>query len=111
MEKYPGVASPALELPTGEPIESPPLANTHLPEARLITASEGAGIPQQQPNADEAGAAGTSSGGILVSPSGWQHAIPTELLASDVLRQFQDTFKDLYKFSTVCFPLCWILLC
>jgi hypothetical protein len=104
MEKYPGVASPALELPTGEPIESPPLANTHLPEARLITASEGAG------------AAGTSSGGILVSPSGWQHAIPTELiddpmLASDVLRQFQDTFKDLYKFSTVCFPLCWILLC
>jgi hypothetical protein len=45
MEKEPGVASPALELPTGEPIEPPLPLSTHLPEAQLITAGEVAGTP------------------------------------------------------------------
>jgi hypothetical protein len=48
----------------------------------------------------------TSSDGILVTPPKWQYAIPRELiedlmLKSATLKQFQDTFKDLYKFSTV----------
>jgi hypothetical protein len=63
-------------------------------------------IPQQQPAPQEQGAARTSSGGILVTPPKWQYVIPRELikdsmLTSATLKQFQDTFKDLYKFSTV----------
>jgi hypothetical protein len=61
---------------------------------------------QQQPTCENQGAAGTSSGGILISPPGWQHAIPMELiddpiLSLEVLKHFQDTFKELYKFSMV----------
>jgi hypothetical protein len=63
-------------------------------------------IPQQQPAAQGQGVASTSSGGILVTPLKWQYAIPRELLedpmlTSATLKQFQHTFKDLYKFSTV----------
>ncbi|RLM66579.1 transcription factor PCF8 [Panicum miliaceum] len=45
VEEEPGVASPALEHPTSEPIEPPPSASTPLPEARLITANEVAATP------------------------------------------------------------------
>jgi hypothetical protein len=63
-------------------------------------------IPQQQPAPQGQGAASTSSGGILVTPPKWQYAVQHELiedpmLTSATLKQFQDTFKDLYKFSTV----------
>jgi hypothetical protein len=76
-----------------------------LPVARLILAGKVTGTPQQQPTCKNQDDAGTS-GNILVSPSGWQHVIPTELiddtmLTSEVLKNFQDTFKELYKFSTV----------
>jgi hypothetical protein len=65
-----------------------------------------AGTQQQQPTCENQDVAGTSSGGILVSASGWQHAVPTDLiddpmLTSEILKQFQDSFKDLYKFSMV----------
>jgi hypothetical protein len=98
---------PAPEILSGEPIVPPPPASTILPEARLITASKLADTPQQQPNAKEAGAGGTSSCTILVTPSEWQHAVLTELIdnpmmTTETLKHFQDTFKDLYKFSTVC---------
>jgi hypothetical protein len=56
-----------------------------LPEARLITAGEVAGIPQQQRIAEEVDVAGTSSGNILVTPHGWQYAVPTELLDDPML--------------------------
>lgn len=103
------VASPAPELPTGEPIEPPLPQSTCLPEAQLITAGEVAGTPQQRPNAEETGAAGTSSGGILVTPPKWQHVMPTELiddpmLASDVLKQFQDTASLDSALLTSLFP-------
>jgi hypothetical protein len=68
-----------------------------------------AGI-QQQPNVENAEAASTSSGPILVTPHQWQHVVPTELiddpmLTNEALKHFQDTFMDLYSFSTV-----WLLL-
>jgi hypothetical protein len=95
---------------TGEPIMPPPLASTNLLEAQLITAGEVAGIQQQQPNVEHAETAGTSSGPILVTPHGWQHVVPIELfddqmLTNENLKYFQDTFKDLCKFSTVWLPL------
>jgi hypothetical protein len=63
-------------------------------------------IPQQQPTSQEQGAASTSSGAILVTTPKWQYAVPLELiedpmLTSANLKQFQDTFKDLCKFSMV----------
>jgi hypothetical protein len=59
---------PALEILPGELIMPPPPASTFLPEVRLTTMSEVAGTPQQRPSVEETGAAGTSSGGILVTP-------------------------------------------
>jgi hypothetical protein len=58
---------------------------------------------------------GISSGGILVIPPKPKYAIPTELvddlmLTSEVLKNFQDNFKELYKFSTVCLLSYWITL-
>jgi hypothetical protein len=64
----PRVAWPAPKLPTSEPIFPPPSLSTFLPEACLILADEVVGTPQQQPNVEEAGVAGTSAGGILVTP-------------------------------------------
>jgi hypothetical protein len=91
---------------TGEPIVPPPPASTNLPEARVITADEVVGTRQKQPNVEHEETADTSSGPILVTPHGWQHVVPTELiddpmLTNEILKHFQDTFKDLYKFSTV----------
>jgi hypothetical protein len=68
------------------------------------------GTQQQQPNVVDAKTAGTSSGPILVTPHGWQHIVPIELindpmLTNENVKHFQDNFKDLYKFSTV-----WLLL-
>jgi hypothetical protein len=65
-----------------------------------------AGTRQQQPNVEETEAAGTSSGPILVTPHGWQHDVPAELihdpmLTNKTLKHFQDTLKILYRFSTV----------
>jgi hypothetical protein len=64
---------------------------------------------QKQPNVEDAETAGTSSGPIVVTPHGWQHIAPTELiddsmLTNESLKHFQDSFKDLYKFSMV-----WLL--
>jgi tRNA (Thr-GGU) A37 N-methylase len=58
---------------------------------------------------------GTSSGGTLVTPPKSQYAIPTELvddpmLTVDVLKHFQDTFKELYKFSVICL-LVFVVTC
>jgi hypothetical protein len=64
----PRVVEPASEIPSGEPIMPPPPASTFLPEARLITAGEVVGTPQQRPSVEETGGVGTSSGGILVTP-------------------------------------------
>jgi hypothetical protein len=103
----PKMVEPAPEIPSGEPILPPPPASTILPIGRLILAGEVTGTRQQQPTSENQDAAGTYSGNLLVSPSGWQHVIPTELiddlmLTAEVLKNFQDTFKELYKFSTVC---------
>jgi hypothetical protein len=64
------------------------------------------GNPQQQPALGDQGATGSSSGGILVTPPKGRFAIPTDLiedpmLSSASLIEFQNTFKELYKFSTV----------
>jgi hypothetical protein len=104
------IDEPAPEMLTGEPIMLSPPASTNLLEARLITAGEVASTQQQQPNVEDAKTTGTSSGPILVTPHGWQHVVPTELiddpmLTNKKLKHFQDTFKDLYKFSMV-----WLLL-
>jgi hypothetical protein len=106
MENKSGKNELALEMLTGEPIMHPPPASTNLPEAQLITAGEVAGARQKQPNVEDAKTVGTSTGPILVTPHGWQHVVPTELiddlmLTNENLKHFQDTFKDLYKFSTV----------
>jgi hypothetical protein len=92
---------PAPELLTSEQILPPLPAGTCLSEEKLISADEVTGTPQQK---DEA--AGTSTEGILVTPPKWQYAIPTDLiehpmLSSATLKKFQNTFKELYKFSTV----------
>jgi hypothetical protein len=81
------------------------------PVVRLILADEVASIPQQQPTHKDQDAVGTFSGNILVSPQGWLHVVPIELiddpmLTSEVLKNFQVTFRELYKFSTV-----WLLVC
>jgi hypothetical protein len=54
----PRVVEPAPEIPLVEPILPPPCASTFLPKARLITAGEVAGTPQQRPSAEETSAAG-----------------------------------------------------
>jgi hypothetical protein len=74
-----------------------------------------AGTPQQRPSVEETSVASTSSGGILVTPPKSRYAIPTELvddpiLTADVLKHFQDTFRELYKFSTVCL-LVFVVTC
>jgi hypothetical protein len=93
-------------MPTGEHIEMTPSIDNNVPVVCLITSCTGSDNPQQQSAAEDQGAAGPSSGGILVTPPKWQHAIPTELiddpmLPSATLMEFQTTFKELYKFSMV----------
>jgi hypothetical protein len=63
-------------------------------------------IPQKQPTPQGQGAMSPSLGGILVTPPKCQYAIPLELiedpmLTSATVKQFSNTIKDLYKFSTV----------
>lgn len=96
---------PAPEIPSGDPIVPPPSLSTYLPEARLIAAGEVTGT--QRPNVEETGTTGTISGDILVTPPKSRYAVPLELvddpmLSFDVLKHFQDNFKELYKFSMVC---------
>jgi hypothetical protein len=102
-----GAAEPTPEILSSELILPPPPASTFMPEAWLITAGEVAGTHKHQPSAEDAGVVGTSSCKILVTPSGRQYAIPTELvddpmLTTETLKQFQDLFRELYKFSMVC---------
>jgi hypothetical protein len=109
--KNPRLVELAPEIPSGKPIVPPPPASTFLPEAILITAVDVVGTPQQRPSVEEAGAASTSAGGILVTPPKSRYAVPTELvddpmLTSDVLKYFQDTYKELYKFSTLSLLSC-----
>jgi hypothetical protein len=97
-------ASP--EMLAGEHIVPPPPVGSNLPVARLLTSCKVTGNPQHQPAPRDQGAAGSSSGGILVTPPKWQYAILTGLiedpmLFSATLTEFQNTFKELYKFSTV----------
>jgi hypothetical protein len=86
----------------------PPLpTSTTLHVARLILAGKVAGISQQQPTREHQGVAGTSAKAILVLLPKSKYAIPTKLvddpmLTSWVLKHFEDIFKELYKFSTVC---------
>lgn len=56
------------EMFTGEPVIPPPLAGTILPVACLLTRSGVTSNPQQQPAPENQGVAGSSSGGILVTP-------------------------------------------
>jgi hypothetical protein len=65
-----------------------------------------AGSPQQQHASDEQGAVGDSMGGAVMQPSSWESDIPQELihdpmLISERMQEFQDSFKDLYRFSMV----------
>jgi hypothetical protein len=46
----------------------------------VITAGEVLGTRQEQSNVEEAETTGTSSGPILMTPHGWQHVVPTELI-------------------------------
>lgn len=83
----------APDVPIGEPILPPLPRSAHLPEAIFITAGEVADVPPQGPSAEEVGAAGTSDlgaahteeGDLLVTPYGWQHAIPTDLIDDPML--------------------------
>jgi hypothetical protein len=64
------------------------------------------GNPQQRTAPEDQGAVGPSSEGIMVTPPKWQYAIPTDLiedsmLSSATLTEFQNTSKELYKFSIV----------
>jgi hypothetical protein len=108
----PGVEGQAMvkdvnpKMHAGEHIERPPSIDNNVPIVCLITSCTGSGNLQQQSAAEDQGAADPSSGGILVTPPNWQHAIPTELiddpmLSSATLMEFQTTFKKLYKFSMV----------
>jgi hypothetical protein len=97
-------ASP--EMLAGEPIVPPPPVGSNLPVARLLTSFKVTGNPQQRPAPGDQGVAGSSSGGVLVTPLKWQYAIPTDLiedpmLSSLTLTKFQNSFKELYKFSMV----------
>jgi hypothetical protein len=103
----PKMVGPAPEVPSVEPIVLPPPSSTYLPEARLIVAGEVTGTRQQRPNVEETGTTDAVSRGILVTPPKSRYVVSLELvddpmLSSDVLKHFQDTFKELYKFSTVC---------
>lgn len=108
------MAEPAPEIPLGEPIEPP--FPTYVLEAYLILAGEVAGTPQQSPTADDIGTAGTSSSGILVVPHGALGDVESDfliddpMLSNESLLLFQNTFKDLYMFSTVR-PLPYSNLC
>jgi hypothetical protein len=72
-----------------------------------------AGAPRQQPSAEGGSTTGTSQGRVLLHPP--RSAIEAELiedpmLSAESLKNFQDTFKDLYRFSTVsCLPLLRLL--
>jgi hypothetical protein len=77
------MVEPAPEIPLGEPIEPP--FPTYLPEAYLILAGEVAGTPQQSPTADDTGATGTSSSGILVVPHGALGDVASNLIDDPML--------------------------
>jgi hypothetical protein len=94
------------EMPAGEHIETPPSIDNNVLVICLISRCTGSDNPQQQSAAEDQDATGPSSGGILVTPPKWQHAILTELIDAPILSlatlmEFQTTFKELYKFSTV----------
>jgi len=62
-----------------------------------------AGAPRQQPSAEGGSTTGTSQGRVLLHPP--RSVIEAELiedpmLSAESLKNFQDTFKDLYRFST-----------
>jgi hypothetical protein len=89
----------------GEPI-MPPLVGSNLPVAQMLTSCKVIDNAQQQPTLGDQGDVGSSLGGILMTPPKWQYAIPIDLiedpiLSSVTLAEFQNTFKKLYKFSTV----------
>jgi hypothetical protein len=107
--KGPRVTKPGPQILSVEPIVPPPSVGTNLSMARLITAGEVVGTPQQQRSAEDAGAASTSSGNILITPSGWQHVVLTELtndpmLTTETLKQFQDSLEIYTGFP-------WCVLC
>jgi hypothetical protein len=94
------------EILASEPIVTPPPVSIILLDACLLTSSNVIGKLQQQTAPKDQGAVGPSSEGILVTPLKWQYAILTKLLedpmlSSVTLTEFQSTFKELYKFSTV----------
>jgi hypothetical protein len=65
-----------------------------------------AGSPQQQHASVEHGDAGGSTVGTLMQPPSWESDISQELIDDPMLilermQEFQDSFKDLYRFSTV----------
>jgi hypothetical protein len=80
IEEEPEVRDDAPDILIGEPIEMPLPPRTILPVAQLLTEIKVTSTPQQQPALEDQGAAGTSSGGILVVPPKWQYAVPTELI-------------------------------
>jgi hypothetical protein len=62
--------------------------------------------PQQRRASIEHGAAGGSIVGALMQPPSWESDILKELiddamLISERMQEFQDSFKDLYRFSMV----------
>jgi hypothetical protein len=82
----------------GEHIEMPPSIDNNVPVICLITSCTSSNNLQQQSATEDQGTAGPSSGGILVTPPKWQHAIPIELiddlmLSLATLMEFQITFK------------------
>jgi hypothetical protein len=74
-----------------------------------------AGSPQAQHAPDEHGAVGSSIVGALMQPPSWESDISQELiddlmLISERMQEFQNAFKDLYRFSTVSALNCPYLL-
>jgi hypothetical protein len=91
-----GVQEASPKMLAGEPI-MPPLVGSNLPVAQMLTSCKVIDNAQQQPTLGDQGDVGSSLGGILMTPPKWQYAI----LSSVTLAEFQNTFKKLYKFSTV----------
>ena len=92
------------KIPSGEPILPPPPESSCLPDARLVFTGEGPVTPLQRPLTKDQSVVGAGASEMLVLLPKWQYAVPTEqvedpMLTSAVLKQFQDSMKECYKFA------------
>ena len=91
------------EILSGEPILPPPPESACVPIAQLVFMGEGSGTPSQRPLMEDQSVVGAGVSEMLVFLLKWQYAVLTKLikdpmLTSAVLKQFQDSMKEFYKF-------------